>query len=111
MASGSTLTRRPGLLARYWTDAGYPLARPPLAQTGEDTIAVAPLAPGLAPGEGFSSIPSRLLSLPFEAGALTIEPREVLLPLRIARCDGDQPRHYLAAFAQLDQGFGDIAKL
>jgi hypothetical protein len=30
------------------------------------------------------------LHLPFEAGDLVIEPRKVLLPLRVARRDGDK---------------------
>src|SRR5438477_1752515 len=45
------------------------------------------------PERGFSSIPSRLLSLPLKVDDLAIEPREVLLPLRVAWCDDDQLRH------------------
>jgi len=55
------------------------------------------------------SVASRLLRSPFEGCDLTINPRKVLPPFRIAWCDGDQPHHYLASFAELDRRFGDFA--
>ena len=55
------------------------------------------------------SIASGLLRSRFEGCDLIIKPRKLLPPLRIAWCDGDQPRHYFASFAELDRRFGDFA--
>jgi len=89
----------PVLLLRAWraVPANRPAGALVLACTAAKEI------PASAP-----SIASRLRSR-FESCDLTIKPRKILPPLRIAWCEGDQPRHYFASFAELDRRFGDFA--
>ena len=47
----------------------------------------------------------------FEAGDLALKPREVFLPLRVARRGRDQRRNYFVAFVQLNQSLFRIPKL
>jgi hypothetical protein len=58
-----------------------------------------------------SSVPSCFLNLPFQTGNLAVEPREVPLPLRIARHESGNRRNDFATGAKFGEGCDTIAEL